>query len=262
MEIILHISKQSPDLLYHKFHNHRDIHASAQLLPCDHIKMLPDSKHIKYRLLAGMVNASLTVTNAITHALAHPDSPSTKKVDEVKRLFSIYSGEEEVIIRGVSYGLLVTDEELQTKTFNFEKVSVSVTQSGAAVDLPLPPVVGIASVTDAATTSDSPLISTGETILHRWSRVSVIDLNNTALHKENLLTFKLVMAVLRSRIAQGTMTAEVAEGLVGEVETGGVDMNTNEVDVSVLRSASHDGGEIQAAEEMMRDLHESIHHGK
>eukprot|EP01034_Spumella_vulgaris_P042015 gene42015-52080_t len=140
-------NQQTNPLFHNKVDNRYDTHGSAQLLPCDHIKMLPENKHFKYRLLAGMINASQSVPNIINERRERSDFSScyfpTKRNTELQRLFSIYSGEEEVIVRAVSYG--------NVNTYNLPWLGVGT----GIVDSDL----------FAFAPRDSPLISIGETIL-------------------------------------------------------------------------------------------------
>ncbi len=192
VEIILSIIRQTPELLYMKFHNHRDAHSGAQLFVCDHIKCLPDSKYFKYRLLAALINIS-DVHNAI-HNTLFKDSmtavrSSTKdkdKTGDVKRAFVLYHGEEELIIRAVSYGFAATDEDLAHKLCNFDK------------RIPVNGVEG--------------------TLLHAVARVSQLDAANKMLHRENLITFRLIVEAVKVRVNNELLDSEAADTYFYSVE--------------------------------------------
>ncbi len=71
----------------------------------------------------------------------------------------------------------------------------------------------------AAESCEDMLAATGQNILHMCAKVSLLDGSNKFLHRENLLTFKLVLAALKLRVAAGILSHEAAESLFYELET-------------------------------------------
>ena len=132
VDVIHSILEQTPSVLLL-----RD--RGDNFLPCDRVKALPDSKLFKYTLLARFINAIPTI-NA-DYAAAHhanvvtpvakksagsgtstPTVPEADKLTGDEEFLSMYSGDEELIVRALHFNLPASVEEVKNRKFDLKKV--------------------------------------------------------------------------------------------------------------------------------------------